>query len=90
MFSRSTASLSRSAPRATAALRQQSVFAASKRSVATSAHEAEYESGESAGIKFANQNAPGLTGSLSVVVKAGSRYQPAEGFADVLEKFAFK
>ncbi|KAI5306248.1 ubiquinol-cytochrome c reductase core subunit 1 [Ascosphaera pollenicola] len=90
MFSRST--LARSAPRATAALRQQSLAVSRRRCLATAADAAkyEYETSEAAGIKFANQNIPGLTGSLTVVAKGGSRYQASEGFSEVLEKFAFR
>ncbi|KAI5282911.1 ubiquinol-cytochrome c reductase core subunit 1 [Ascosphaera aggregata] len=91
MFSRSI--LARSAPRATAALRShQSLAICRRRCMATAADTAkyEYETAEAAGVKYANQNIPGLTGSLTVVAKGGSRYQASEGFSEVLEKFAFK
>ncbi|KAL9632700.1 MAG: hypothetical protein Q9164_005151 [Protoblastenia rupestris] len=49
-----------------------------------------YETGESAGVKFASRDLPGPTTHLAVVAKAGTRFQPLPGFADGLEKFAFK
>ena len=49
-----------------------------------------YETGEAAGVKFASRDLPGPTTHLSVVVKAGTRYQPLPGFTDGLENFAFK
>jgi ubiquinol-cytochrome c reductase core subunit 2 len=50
----------------------------------------QYETGEHSGVKFASRDLPGATTTLSVVAKAGTRYQPYPGFADALEKFAFK
>ena len=49
-----------------------------------------YETGEVDGVKFASRDLPGPTTSLAVVAKAGTRYQALPGFADGLEKFAFK
>ena len=49
-----------------------------------------YETGESAGVKLASRDLPGPTTHLAVVAKAGTRFQPLPGFADGLEKFAFK
>lgn len=49
-----------------------------------------YETGESAGVKIASRDLPGPTTHLAVVAKAGTRFQPLPGFADGLEKFAFK
>ena len=48
------------------------------------------ETGEAGGVKFASRDLPGPTTTLTVVSKAGSRYQPLPGFTDALEKFAFK
>ena len=49
-----------------------------------------YETGEAAGVKYASRDLPGPTTHVAVVAKAGTRYQPAPGFTDGLEKFAFK
>ncbi|CAF9927529.1 MAG: ubiquinol-cytochrome c reductase core subunit 1 [Heterodermia speciosa] len=49
-----------------------------------------YETGEAAGVKFASRDLPGPTTHVAVVAKAGTRYQPAPGFTDGLENFAFK
>ncbi|KAI5295900.1 ubiquinol-cytochrome c reductase core subunit 1 [Ascosphaera acerosa] len=90
MFSRPV--LARPAPRLASALRQQRLAGPQHRCLATASDAGRYdfEAGEAAGIKYANQNIPGLTGSLTVVAKGGSRYQASEGFSEVLEKFAFK
>ena len=50
----------------------------------------QYETGEAAGIKYASRDLPGPTTTLTVVARAGTRYQPLPGYADALEKFAFK
>lgn len=50
----------------------------------------QYETGEEAGVKYASRDLPGPTTTLTVVAKAGTRYQAQPGFADALEKFAFK
>jgi hypothetical protein len=50
----------------------------------------QYDVTEAAGVKVANREVSGPTGTLALVAKAGSRYQPFPGFADALEKFAFK
>lgn len=42
------------------------------------------------GVSFAGRETPTATGSLSVVINAGSRYQPDAGVSHLLEKFAFK
>ena len=49
-----------------------------------------YETGEAAGVKYGSRDLPGPTTHVAVVAKAGTRYQPAPGFTDGLEKFAFK
>jgi ubiquinol-cytochrome c reductase core subunit 2 len=49
-----------------------------------------YETGEAAGIKYASRDLTGPTTTLTVVAKAGSRYQPLPGYSEALEKFAFK
>ncbi|KAJ6164348.1 hypothetical protein N7470_003020 [Penicillium chermesinum] len=80
MLSRS--SLCRNAPRA---------VAASRRAMATAANPTfQYDVSETAGVKVANREVNGATGTLALVAKAGSRYQPFPGFSDALEKFAFK
>ncbi|KAL8950531.1 MAG: hypothetical protein Q9222_003441 [Ikaeria aurantiellina] len=49
-----------------------------------------YQTGEVNGIKFASRDLPGPTTQLAVVARAGTRYQLYPGFAEGLEKFAFK
>ncbi|KAI4166455.1 MAG: hypothetical protein LQ343_008034 [Gyalolechia ehrenbergii] len=49
-----------------------------------------YETGEVNGIKFASRDLPGPTTQLAVVARAGTRFQVYPGFAEGLEKFAFK
>lgn len=49
-----------------------------------------YETGEANGVKYASRDLPGPTTTLTVVAKAGTRYQPLPGLTDALEKFAFK
>ncbi|KAJ5576289.1 Peptidase M16 core [Penicillium sp. DV-2018c] len=81
MLSRS--SLSRNAPRA--------FSAAGRRSMASAANPAfQYDVTEASGVKVANRQVDGPTGTLALVAKAGSRYQPFPGFSDALERFAFK
>ncbi|KAJ5404085.1 hypothetical protein N7509_003956 [Penicillium cosmopolitanum] len=50
----------------------------------------QYDVSEASGVKVANREVGGATGTLALVAKAGSRYQPFPGFSDALEKFAFK
>jgi ubiquinol-cytochrome c reductase core subunit 2 len=50
----------------------------------------QYETADAAGVKTASRDLLGPATTLAVVVKAGTRYQPLPGFADGLEKFAFK
>ena len=64
---------------------------ASQRGLAAAASGSfQYESGDSAGVKYASRDLPGATTTLAVVAKAGTRYQPLPGLSDGLEKFAFK
>ena len=49
-----------------------------------------YETGDASGVKYAARDMPGATTTLAVVAKAGTRFQPYPGYADALEKFAFK
>lgn len=49
-----------------------------------------YETGEINGVKFASRALPGATIQLAVVARAGTRFQLYPGFAEGLEKFAFK
>ncbi|OLL24007.1 Cytochrome b-c1 complex subunit 2, mitochondrial [Neolecta irregularis DAH-3] len=46
--------------------------------------------GQTNGIKIASRDDGRPTAALSVVVRAGSRYQPIPGLAHILERFAFK
>ncbi|KAI1916836.1 ubiquinol-cytochrome c reductase core subunit 1 [Ophidiomyces ophidiicola] len=50
----------------------------------------DYETTEAGGIKVACRDFPAPTTTLTVVAKAGSRYQPLPGYADTLANFAFK
>lgn len=49
-----------------------------------------YQTGDASGVQFASRDLPTATTTLAVIARAGSRYQPAPGFTDALEKFAFK
>ncbi|KAI9670160.1 MAG: ubiquinol-cytochrome c reductase core subunit 1 [Caeruleum heppii] len=49
-----------------------------------------YDVGDAAGVKTASRNLSGPTTTLSVVARAGTRYQSLPGLAEGLEKFAFK
>lgn len=49
-----------------------------------------YETGEVNGVKFASRDIPGPTTQLAIVARAGTRFQLYPGFAEGLEKFAFK
>ncbi|EXJ93340.1 ubiquinol-cytochrome c reductase core subunit 2 [Capronia coronata CBS 617.96] len=71
--------------------RQVSVASFQRRGLAAAASGSfQYETGDSSGIKYASRDLPGPTTTLTVVAKAGTRYQPLPGLSDVLEKFAFK
>ena len=88
MLSRST--FGRNAPRA---LQKQcsAAGASSRRGMASAATPGlQYDVTESAGVKVANREVAGPTGTLALVAKAGPRYQPVPGFSDALEQFAFK
>ncbi|KMU73942.1 cytochrome b-c1 complex subunit 2 [Coccidioides immitis RMSCC 3703] len=50
----------------------------------------DYETTEAAGVKLACRDFPAPTTTLTVVAKAGSRYQPLPGYSDALANFAFK
>ncbi|WEW56347.1 ubiquinol-cytochrome c reductase core subunit 1 [Emydomyces testavorans] len=50
----------------------------------------DYEATEAGGMKIACRDIPAPTTTLTVVAKAGSRYQPLPGYSDVLANFAFK
>jgi ubiquinol-cytochrome c reductase core subunit 2 len=50
----------------------------------------QYEIGQEKGIKYASRDLPGPTTTLTIVAKAGTRYQTLPGYSDALEKFAFK
>lgn len=66
-------------------------FRPSRRGLAAAASGSfQYETGETAGVKYASRDLPGPTTTLAVVAKAGTRYQPLPGYSDALEKFAFK
>ncbi|RPA81249.1 LuxS/MPP-like metallohydrolase [Ascobolus immersus RN42] len=49
-----------------------------------------YETSDSQGVKVATRDDGGPTANLAIVVKAGSRYEPAPGLAHALANFAFK
>ncbi|KAI0137455.1 cytochrome b-c1 complex subunit 2 [Xylariales sp. AK1849] len=49
-----------------------------------------YETTDVAGVKVATRDSHGPTTKLAIVVKAGTRYQPAPGLTVGLEEFAFK
>lgn len=85
----SPATLSRNASRA---LRQQArTTKPSRRGLAAAASGSfQYETGDASGVKFASRDLPGATTTLTVVAKAGTRYQILPGYSDALEKFAFK
>lgn len=80
--------LSRSALRRNAPRALQSAANRGMASAATSG--LQYDVTESAGVKIANREPAGATGTLALVSKAGSRYQPFPGFSDALELFAFQ
>lgn len=78
-------------PVQTASRRQCSVRLNDRRCLAAaSSGSFSYETGDVAGVKIASRDLPGPTTHLAVVAKAGTRYQPLPGFADGLEKYAFK
>ncbi|KAL4788429.1 Metalloenzyme, LuxS/M16 peptidase-like protein [Aspergillus varians] len=82
MLSRSA--ISRNAPRALQS-------AASRQGMASAATAGlQYDVSESSGVKVANREPAGVTGTLALVAKAGSRYQPFPGLSDALELFAFQ
>ena len=82
MLSRSA--ISRNAPRALQ-------NAASRRGMASAATPGlQYDVSETAGVKIANREPAGVTGTLALVAKAGTRYQPFPAFSDALELFAFQ
>ena len=65
--------------------------ASSRRGLAAAASGSfQYETGDASGVKYASRDLPGATTTLTVVSKAGTRYQPYPGYTDALEKFAFK
>jgi hypothetical protein len=71
--------------------RQINVISVSRRGLAAAASGSfQYETGNAAGVKFASRDLPGPTTTLTVVAKAGTRYQILPGYSDALEKFAFK
>lgn len=67
------------------------ILVSSRRGLAAASSGAyNFETGEASGVRFASRDLPGPTTTLAVVAKAGTRYQPLPGYADALEKFAFK
>lgn len=85
MLSRS--SFSRNAPRAL----QKQCSVTSRRGMASATTPGlQYEVSDSAGVKIANREIEGPTGTLALVAKAGSRYQPFPGFSEALAQFAFQ
>lgn len=57
---------------------------------AAAANPFHYSVGDASGVKVASRDDNGPTTSLSVVVRAGSRYETAPGLAHGLSNFAFK
>ncbi|KAF2755616.1 LuxS/MPP-like metallohydrolase [Pseudovirgaria hyperparasitica] len=49
----------------------------------------QYQTGEANGVKFASRDLPGPTATLALVSKTGTRFEPAPGLTEALEKFAF-
>ena len=86
MLSRSN--FTKNAPRALQLQKQCSVVG--RRSMASATSGFQFNASETAGVKLANREVGGPTGSLALVAKAGARYQPLPGFSDALEQFAFK
>ncbi|KAL2423677.1 Cytochrome b-c1 complex subunit 2, mitochondrial [Exophiala dermatitidis] len=77
--------------RALRASRQVPVTTLQRRGLAAAASGSfQYETGDSSGIKYASRDLPGPTTTLTVISRAGTRYQPLPGLSDALEKFAFK
>ena len=73
------------------ALRRQTCSSVQRRNLAAPASGSyQYETGEESNVKFATRDFPGPTTTLTVVAKAGTRYQTRPGYSDALEKFAFK
>lgn len=60
------------------------------RSMATEAQAFSFKVSDAAGIKVASRDDGRPTTSLSVVIRAGSRYETGPGVAHLLEKFAFQ
>lgn len=59
------------------------------RAMASATNAPKIELSEQSGIKIASADNGGPTTSLSVIVNAGSRYEPAPGLAHLLQRFAF-
>lgn len=79
------------APRALRAAQQPLRQITQKRGLAAAASGSfQYEQGEAHSVQYASRDLPTATTTLAVVARAGSRYQPAPGLSDALEKFAYK
>ncbi|KAH0537159.1 hypothetical protein FGG08_006029 [Glutinoglossum americanum] len=64
---------------------------ANRRGLAAAVSESfKFQTGEAAGVKIASRDLTGPTTTLSLVAKAGTRYQTLPGIVDGLEKFAYK
>ncbi|KAF2397063.1 LuxS/MPP-like metallohydrolase [Trichodelitschia bisporula] len=61
-----------------------------RRGYAAAASGFNYQTGDSAGIKYASRDVPGQMTTLALVAKAGTRYEFLPGLAEGLEKFAFR
>ena len=64
--------------------------ASQRRGMAAASGSFSYETGDSAGVKYASRDLAGPTTTLAVVAKSGTRYQVLPGFSSGLEKFAFQ
>lgn len=63
---------------------------AQQRGFAAVASSGAFETSDANGLKVASRDAHGPTTKLSIVAKAGTRYQPLPGLTVGLEEFAFK
>lgn len=81
MLSRST--VGRSASKAIQQTQRRGLAAAASGSF-------QYQTAEAAGVKLAARDLPGPVTTLTLVAKAGTRYEALPGFSSALEKFAYK
>lgn len=64
---------------------------ASQRGYASAASASlQYTVSDASGLKVASRDIPGPVSTLAIVSKAGTRYQPAPGLAEGLDRYAFR